>query len=383
MTTPLQSRKILFQQGVTGALVTHPAEDVRLTGGGLWSPDALDAMKVRTGIVAGRGLAGAAPCSVEAGSGQLVIRPGRFVIQGSTALQGHYEGTIDQALTRTLSTAQVGSGLPGAGQFKAGRVIVRVYDQLYGDAKDGWAVEVHMGAAAATAGAAAYPTMPSSSLQLATFTVNSAGAITLGATLPSFTVPRGGVLPVDASENGVGAYTGQYRDHAVMGLQRWNGTAWAPPAQSQVTGKIWRTAGVYNVTADGFHAVPMDASRVSGGFTATTGVGHVLTVPVDGFYDVTGHVYVLSGGNFQAEMIVTRVRAGVNFDVLGAQAYKSARDITLTKTARVPLRAGDGLRLIIYPAGSNTQVYGVHELSGSWVEATFFAPLNGATPMGG
>lgn len=283
MTTPVQARKILFQQGVNGALVQHPAEDVRLSSGGGWTPDPTDPLKVRSGVVAGSGpSATTPPCTVTASAGQVTVSPGRFVVQGSTALQGHYEGTVDQAVTRTM--AQSG-GLPGAGQFKAGRVVIRVYDQLYGDAQDGWKVEVVLGAAASTVGAAAQPVQPPSSLLLRSFTVDSAGAITLASSLSSLTVPRGGVLPIQAWETAeAGAYVDQYRGHPVRGLQRWNGATWGPARYGTRASTFTRTG-----------------LSVANSFTHTTWVGLTANASNDApvlFNSGTGIFTVQEAGEF-------------------------------------------------------------------------------------
>jgi hypothetical protein len=217
------SRKMLFHQGSSSVPVKTSAEDTRLSLAALWTPDPSNAVKVRQGVVNGPGATSAfAPCQVVAGSGQVTVKPGRVVIQGSATSQGAYVGTIDTDTVRTVAAAAVGAGLPSAGQFKAGRVIVRVYDQLYdGGSRDDWDVEIHCGSAAATPGAAALPAVVNNSLQLRTFTVDSAGAVTL-AGAADYTTPRGGIPVVPQADNFPGAYDGQYRDVIGLGLQRWS-----------------------------------------------------------------------------------------------------------------------------------------------------------------
>jgi hypothetical protein len=229
-------RKMLFHQGTVATPVKTPAEDTRLSLGGLWTPSGVDALQVRSGVVVGTGASGGfSAAQVVAGTGQVTVKPGRVVVQGATANQGAYEGVIDADTVRTLAAATVGAGLPAAGQFKAGRVLVRVYDQLYGDAQDAWDVEVHMGAAAATAGAAVLPTMPASAVQLRTFTVDSAGAITLGG-FPTWTSTAGGILPVDALDTGAPARDGQYRHHPTNGLEVGLSGAWEHPFPKGIVG---------------------------------------------------------------------------------------------------------------------------------------------------
>lgn len=218
------NRKMLFHQGLTANPVKTSAEDVRMNLGALWTPEGSGSTtKVREGVVAGGpSPTGFLPLEVVPGVGQLTVKPGRVVLQGTAANQGSYVGTVDVDQVRTVAGAARGAGLPPAGQFKAGRIMVRVYDQLYdGGTVDGWDVELHLGTAAATAAAAQQPSAVPTSFTLRTFTVDSTGAFTLGGAAP-YTVPRGGITPVPRGDTDPGSYEGQYRDQYGIGLQRWS-----------------------------------------------------------------------------------------------------------------------------------------------------------------
>lgn len=191
------SRKMLAHEGLAAAPVKLPAEDFRLNLGAGWTPDGASPLGVRSGIVWGPAPAGvAAPCGLVAGSGQITVKPGRVVIQGAVSTQGHYVGSIDVDQVRQMAAAKGSAGLPSAGQYKAGRMVAHLYDQLYdGGTTDAWDVEMWLGTAAATASAATLPAVPSNAVQLGTFTVDSSGAVTLtgGAV---YTSPYGVPVPV-------------------------------------------------------------------------------------------------------------------------------------------------------------------------------------------
>lgn len=185
----LMTRKPLFLQGPAASPVLHPAEDTRLNLASLWTPDGADGVKVRSGAVWGPYAGGGAPLSVfalVANPGQINVRPGRWVIQGTVASSGAYVGTVEAT---TAATVPSGSW-PAAGQYKAGVIAIHVYDTVYGDSQDGWAIEVPVGASASTAAAAVPPAVPNNSLQLGTFTIDSSGNVSITAT-PKYTAPNG------------------------------------------------------------------------------------------------------------------------------------------------------------------------------------------------
>lgn len=244
----LMPRKVRAQQGTTAAPVKTPAEDWRLASGGLWTPGTAQ-LQERSGWIPGSVPAGARwPLDVQTtAASTFTIRPGRFLVQGA-ALQGAYLGVVDADTVRTIP----GASLPTTGNYKAGFVLVHVYDQNYGDTQDGFDLEIVLGAAATSAGAAVYPTLTGNVLKLMNFTVDSVGNITLGGTLPTYTVPRGGILPVQATETTPGAYDGQYRDLSGVGLQRWNATttSWSDGVTRPMPAKrVWMTGTMTVTTA--------------------------------------------------------------------------------------------------------------------------------------
>jgi hypothetical protein len=298
------TRKLLFHQGSSGTPVKTPAEDYRVTAAALWLPDGTSAVRVASGAVFGSGTPGFSACQVVPGSGQVTVKPGRVVVQGNTVGQGAYTGTIDTDQVRTLAAATVGPGLPSAGQFKGGRVLIRVYDQLYGDGQDGWDVEVHQGASAASAGAAALPALPStgSLLQVQTYTVNSSGTLTLTGTTP-FVSPLGSIQPVVADgltavghDGASGVFDGQYRDRARR-LERWSASpaAWYPTTTVRSV-----YDGVYQSTTQTlvsglqqwmpvFFQSPLTTPKASQAMWSAAQPSR-MTAPIRGFYVFTGGV---------------------------------------------------------------------------------------------
>lgn len=222
----LMPRKLLVQQGTTTNPVKTPAEDWRLATGGLITPSINSTLGVHFGVVPGVAPPGVTrPLEVTvSGLTAFTINPGHFTVGSSVALAGPFFGVVDSAVVRRIASVD----LPGSGQYKFGYLFIHVYDQTYGDAQDGFDIEYLLGAAAASAAAAAAPSIPASYsfLQLAAFTVDSTGAITLNPFVPRAVVARGGILPVQATDTDAGAYVGAYRDHPTAGLQRWSGTAW-------------------------------------------------------------------------------------------------------------------------------------------------------------
>jgi hypothetical protein len=191
----LMPRKLLVQQGTTGNPVKTPAEDWRLGHGGLWTPSSVTLIE-RGGVVPGPAPSGGTrPVDVSAAAGGVfTIRQGRLRIPGAAALQGSYDGVVDAVTTRTIP----GASLPGVGQYKAGHLIARLYDQVYGDAQDGYDFEFVLGAPAASANAAVFPGVTGTNgyLIIRSFTVDSTGAVTFTSYRPPWAVTRGAPLPV-------------------------------------------------------------------------------------------------------------------------------------------------------------------------------------------
>lgn len=214
----MAKRKVSFLQGTDAVRYKLPAEDNRLNTAAAWTPAAAG-LQVRSGIAAGPG----APGAVTAVTGGVSIAPATVLVQGTvTTVQGVYACTWDAAEFRAAPAAS-------ASQYRRILVVVRVYDQANNAAKDDWDLEVVLGVGAASLAAAVAPTVPDNSFVLRAGSVDPSGVVTLtGAS--TFTVGRGGILPVDAADTLPGAYLGQYRDHPTRGLQRWTGSVWGNPA---------------------------------------------------------------------------------------------------------------------------------------------------------
>jgi hypothetical protein len=389
----LMPRKLLVQQGTTATPVKTPAEDWRLGHGGLWLPSTTSLIE-RGGVVPGPAPAGGTrPLDVTAAAGGVfTIRQGRLRIPGAAALQGSYDGVVDAVTTRTIP----GASLPGAGQYKAGHLIARVYDQVYGDAQDGYDFEFVMGAPAASANAAVFPSVTGTNgyLILRSFTTDSAGVITFTSYAPPYVVARGGIQPVDLLDTTSGTYGGQYRDHPQLGLQRWDGATWVPVQYGMVRGKAWRTAGFSGAkTVSTIYGIGLTVARLSGGFTwgggdNAGGTLSYLVIPFDGLYDLGYQSYDTGGAAAVGATLINRQRASVADVIVALGHYYKASGavdhISPFHTDGVPLKAGDKLFLqtVDYTnSGGTLTYYGTSEPNGCFVAATYAGPLNGATPL--
>jgi len=215
----MTKRKLSYLQGTDAAKYTLPAEDHRLNHAGLWTPDATagtPALSTRSGFVPGPGNPGA----VFSGAGGVTINPFQFVLWGTvTTTSGVYEGVSDAVEFLPITAAS-------STEFRRGRIVVRVYDQLAAAAKDDWGLEVIYGPAAATAGAAQLPALPANAFQVREFSVSNTGVIVTGGYVP-WVGSRTGITPMsDPNDATPGGFVGQYRDHPTRSLERWDGNAW-------------------------------------------------------------------------------------------------------------------------------------------------------------
>lgn len=179
-------RKVSYLQGVEGDEYLLPAEDHRLNGSALWTPDnTRSVLGVRSGVVPGPG----DPGGVTVVAGGVNINQFSAVIQGAeTVGQGSYVVTSDAVEFRAITAAS-------ATEFRRGIVIAHVYDQLINDTEDDWDIEVLYGPPAATAAQAQYPTVPLNCLLMKAFAVSNTGVITLSGSA-AYTVPRNAILPL-------------------------------------------------------------------------------------------------------------------------------------------------------------------------------------------
>lgn len=213
-------RKTSYLQG-SGSPGSYllPAEDHRLNRAALWTPAGSSGtpLRARGGVAPGNG-AGV----VTATAGGVNIAPGTAVVPGSvTGVQGVYECTWDAAEFRAATAAS-------SSTYRQIMVVCHVYDSLNGDTKDDWDLEVVLGAGASTLATTVVPAIPANSVVLASGSVDPAGNVSVVPT-GNAQVARGGILPVAVADTAAGSYTGQYRDHPTLGLQRWDGAAWGQP----------------------------------------------------------------------------------------------------------------------------------------------------------
>lgn len=217
----------------TPAYLQHSARLLRLTMGAVFRRSAAGALS---------GVSGA----LESGAGQsgdttllnpttLQVNPGIFVIQGmQSGAQGQYE-VVNDATVNLAVPAQ------DATQYRRAYAAVRVYDSLEtGVASSAATDKADMLVIGGTLAASTNPAYPTAAqigagtyLLLGEFYIPPTGqTVTFTAYSPRTGI-RHGILPVidDASTRpghagAPGTVLNEYRHHPVLGLQRWNGTAW-------------------------------------------------------------------------------------------------------------------------------------------------------------
>jgi hypothetical protein len=331
----------------------------------------------------------------------LTVQAFRAVIQSALdATAGSYLVPNDAPVTFT-TTAQ------HASQFRRSLIAVRVDDsQVSGVASssttDRATLEVLDGALAVSQAAAVLPTPAGSWLALGEILIPPAGqTVTLTPYNPR-TGMRHGILPVLADGSTItghdgapGTAVGQYRDHPVRGLERWDGTLWSPVIYGAVRGKMWRNQGFAGaMTVSTQYTTAMGAARLSGGFVwgggdNVAGASSWLQIPFDGMYDLIIQGYITGGSTATGAFLARRVRAGVgDSNPVNVTWYKSSGGVDHQQGAQnfgIPLRAGDLLYLVQMLYGtSNTGglvYYGISETNGSMLTATYAGPLSGAVPV--
>lgn len=231
----MMPRRPLFMQGTSDSPVRHPAEDVRLAMGAFYHPQGDNHIVPKAGIFwagqqsmvtpVGTVTQGALGSALDAG--KFYVYPGRALINGDSALQGSYLVVNDVLTTVTVDQAKTNPGVPAAGQFKAGLLVARIYDQLYGDTQDGWDLEVYLGPAASTAASAAMPTRPANCVIVRVFTMDSAGAITIIAGGAEYTSVRGDVLASGSTVRPPKPYQNmKIRESDTGHFRRWDFNRW-------------------------------------------------------------------------------------------------------------------------------------------------------------
>lgn len=177
---------------------------------------------------------------VKSGNMTAQVTPGRALVQGSETA-GAYPVVVTDYENLTFA-----DGDPANPRIDL--IVLRVYDQQQDAGTASRAtVEIVKGTPAA---APAAPAAPPASLALYAVTVPVAasagnGGINWNTGLVDrrrATVAAGGIVPFAGGTAFAGAYPGQYRDGG-SGLERWNGTAWAPypaPAVWSDYTPVWR-----------------------------------------------------------------------------------------------------------------------------------------------
>lgn len=153
---------------------------------------------------------------------------------------------------------------------------------------------------------------------------------------------------------------------------------WKPLPVGAAFGKMWRTAGLFAVTATAAK-VPMDAGRASGGVTFDN-TNDQLVLPFDGFYTVKLRAYSTGGTGFRFGSDMVRTRASVaDATVAHVEFWKGdAGDFQAGVSDDVPLKAADRLFATAWSTGGQF-AYGTNEAVGCMVSATWTGPLNGTT----
>lgn len=167
----------------------------------------------------------------------------------------------------------------------------------------------------------------------------------------------------------------------------WDAVAngWLPNKPNMVSGKIWRVGGfATNFFSDGVPAyIDFDAGRASGGMIlGIAGTAGDMTVPMDGFYRLTGNGY-WSGGAGLCMFWIQRVRGASDVAALGSGNHTKSgtQDLTIGASTTMPLLAGDRMYLRQVIIGSNGCKYWGIDESQLWLHIEWVSPLNGALPF--
>jgi hypothetical protein len=239
-------------------------EEARLGLAAGWTPGA-------TGVLARSGVApGATSARVHqtaTASANLLVDAGSVVIQGSTSgTQGVYVGVNDAQIT--LSYLGV---YPADSNPRKDLIVARIKDDDYEGVGNGFSVEVIKGTAS---GSPVDPAVPASCVVLARVNLPASATTVADAViddLRTFTVARGGILPIYGAAPPSAPYIGQTVFDSSGRLLIWDGAAWNTPrpgiipASSLVTADPGATSGTTPLTlaaltviADGIHQIEID-----------------------------------------------------------------------------------------------------------------------------
>lgn len=223
-----------------GATALVDAEEARLGNSALWTP-AASGVLTRSGVLPGPGTPLRVHQTVTA-SGSLLVEAGHAVIQGTTSsTQGTYTATLDAQLTVPYLASY-----PADAQPRKDLIVARINDKAYAGSTASFTIEVVKGTAS---GSPVDPATPASAIVLARVSLPASATTVADAVitdLRTFTVARGGVLPVLSSARPSTPFEGEtIYETDTDALLTWDGSAWTVPgalSEASYT-PTWTAAG--------------------------------------------------------------------------------------------------------------------------------------------
>jgi hypothetical protein len=204
-----------------------------------------------------------------------------YVPQAQNPIGGTYVVANDGAITFTL-------GARHATLNRYDLIVARVQDSFYSGSNNTSDFIVIGGTAASTP---VDPSLPAgaSYLVLARVTVPPSGALTVTRLAKHIQI-AGNIPSVDASDVVNGTYIGQYRDHPVQGLQRWDGATWQPSTQQGMARAMIYSSvssGVYSATTWSNFTLDLETIDTHSGHAGGAG-GYTVPTGQAGTYLVEG-----------------------------------------------------------------------------------------------
>jgi hypothetical protein len=149
-----------------------------------------------------------------------------------------------------------------------------------------------------------------------------------------------------------------------------------------INGRLWRTSG-FQALPDAGVDIDFEASRVSGGMTASSG-NQGLIIPVDGHYDIRLIPYATGGATpWAARFQVIRARSSVSDKAIIHIGFwkEGADDLGTPGSDIIPLKANDTLTVKGFSTGGIGSTWGTDEVSGIRLHVEYKRPLGGVTPV--
>jgi hypothetical protein len=262
----------------------------------------------------------------------------------------------------------------GAGQFRKDCVVASVYDAETAGSVSEWRLEVIQGTYAASAGAAARPSLPPNAQILADIAIAPSQTSIAAANITDvrmYTTSLGGVLPVASSLAPTRPHPGQVlyltdTDEALIGKADGTTRPITPdPPMMVVTGapSLASSSSVYT-------ALAFNAKVSSSGGTSWSSSSNPsrITVPKAGTYAVSGRIVwpgTLGTADARAEVRVNGVQALSRFTTMRG----SGGNMTSVAAGYEVLAAGDYVEIAANQnSGSSTPLltqFGLHRVSGA------------------